>query len=1050
MANAFGSITIVDMTDVGQFTTVPMSNAGIVMIYDPNAMSNNYTPSSMTLTPFTTYGGVDYTSHQGVTYSWYRRADGASIDYTNPGTATSTSSSVTVSSSDFTTLSAKSITYYLKATYPIAGVGNVTAWGQISISLVTQATNIRDIEINGEHIFKYKYTDYNVSPTIDGASTITLTATYTSNVAVYGWYYYNYSTSQYVSLNGVTGATIDGNTCTITHTSPIFANNKAKIKVTARRSDETGPSYTELTSVYDEYEIIKLFDGPVGAPGDVSVSIVVSNEDQMIPCDGQGQPTAHAFDLATTTVKVLEGSSNVTTNNISTGYRITASLTGVTTTNGMQYDSVNHLYDFAVTGWDANNDSEQGYVTFEATRTGYPTLTKIMSLTKIKTGQDGVSPTVYQLSITPNNVTTNATGTTTAQVTLTASVVATQDTTVTNATASANLYYEWIKSGVKDTTNSGINQNTYTVGSDLQVSDVICKIRKNSDSGVVLDSQTVDFIPEGAKGDTGATGDGVISLSFPQSVDTIGLKNNGTLAAVYSVNLPYSVYQGSRQLTAQASGTGQTYSINGVTPTFTWGATQVTITIPKDTKLYDASKTGASADSLNGQFIIPISYSGATQTAADGTQTTVNGTVNATFTWNLDVAPANGSSVTISDTWTRYRLTKTNTQPGTGSVSDITKNGDATTIEGAISAASTADKVKPYYIWSKTFTQYSPSGSASSYAVTFYPADPEDGLSVQTTTDKKYACVAASVSNAGINPPSSGWNASKTTAIGSTAKPYYVWERNVVSYKYSDNTSAGPDTTTYSVSYYPADTVELTLQANATIFNGVIQTITISPIVTKNGSEYTPTTAELTWSYMLNGQKIIVNSTTTSDAIYRVDSSSAHSLVVTADAINGSTSIQCKIETSGRTVYAYLPLTDDTDEFRCEPYSTIGEALINGQGSGFVECILYRNGYEIDKITAGPTVTSARVPSGTSPHAAVISVTTEMNANPKPDNIQDISAITYTWDYYYADANGDLQEITDNTYNRSGKAVYIDGSMIDKKIVIGCTVDVTYITQPNS
>ena len=1049
MANAFGSITIVDMTDVGQFTTVPMSNAGIVMIYDPNAMSNNYTPSSMTLTPFTTYGGVDYTSHQGVTYSWYRRADGASINYTNPGTPTSTSSSVTVSSADFTSLSAKSITYYLKATYPIAGVGNVTAWGQISISLVTQATNIQDIEINGEHIFKYKYTDYNVSPTIDGSSTITLTATYTTNVAVYGWYYYDYSTSQYKALNGITGVTINGSDCTITHTSPIFSNNKAKIKVTARRSDDTQSPYTELTSVYDEYEIIKLFDGPVGAPGDKSISIVLSNEDQMIPCNGQGQPTEHAFDLATTTIRVLEGNTNITTNNASTGYVVTATLNGVTSTNGIQYDSTNQLYNFAVNGWDDENDSEQAYVTFEGIRTGYPTLTKAMSLTKIQTGEDGKSPTIYQLSVTPNSVTTNATGTTTAPVTLTASVAATIDTTTTDATTSANLYYEWIKSGTKDNTNSGVNKNTYSIAKDVTVTEVVCKIRKTNASGVVLDSQTVDFIPEGAKGDTGATGDGVISLDFPQNVDTIGLKTDGTLAAAYSIDLPYTVYQGSRVLTAQASGTGQTYSINGVTPNFTWGTNKITITIAKGTKLYDASKTGTAAHSLNGQFTIPINYTDAKQTAQDGTQTTVTGTVNGTFTWNLDIAPANGSSVTISDVWTRYRLTKSNVQPGTSSVSDITKS-EATTVEGAIDAATTADKVKPYYIWSKTFTQYSPSGSASSYTVTYYPADPENGKSVQTTTDKKYACVSASAANAGTNPPSSGWNSSKDTAIGSTAKPYYVWERNVVSYKYSDNTSAGPDTTTYSVSYYPADTVELTLQANATIFNGVIQTITISPIVTKNGSEYTPTTAELTWSYMLNGQKVTVTSTTTSDAIYRVDSTNAHSLVVTAGAVNGSTSIQCKLETSGRTVYAYLPLTDDSDEFRCEPYSTIGETLINGQGSGFIECILYRNGYEIDKITAGPTVTSARVPTGTSPHAAVISVTTEMNSDPKPDNIKDINAITYTWDYHYADANGDLQPITDTTYNQTGKAVYIDGSMIDKKIVVGCTVDVTYIPQPSN
>ena len=1040
MANAFGSITIVDMTDVGQFTTVPMSNAGIVMIYDPNAINNNYTPNSMTLTPFTTYGGVDYSSHEGVTYSWYRRADGASINYSNPGTPTSTSSSVTVSSNDFITLQAKSITYYLKATYPITGVGNVVAWGQISISLATQATNIQDIEINGEHIFKYKYTSYNASPTIDGVSQITLTATYTANIAVYGWYYYDYSNTRYVSLSGITGVTIDGRNCTITHTSPIFSNNKAKIKVTARRSDDTQSPYTELTSVYDEYEIIKLFDGPVGAPGDKSVSIILSNEDQMIPCDGQGRPTTHAFDLATTTVKVLEGSTNVTTNNISTGYRITASLNGVTSTNGIQYNSSTHEYTFAVTGWDSGNDSEQGYVTFEATRTNYPTLTKVMSLTKIQTGEDGKSPTVYQLSITPNNVSTNATGTTTAAVTLTASVAATQDTTTTDATTGANLYYEWIRSGVKDTTNSGVDQNTYTVAKDLTITDVICKIRKTDDSGVVLDSQTIDFIPEGAKGDTGATGDGVITLDFPQNVDTIGLKNDGTLAAAYSINLPYTVYQGSRQLTAQASGTGQTYSINGVTPTFTWGTSQVTITIAKGTKLYDASITGAQAHSLNGQFIIPITYTNAHSTDAQGNVTTnVSGTINGTFTWNLDIAPANGSSVTIdtSNSWIRYKRTTTSDQP-TITVSD------AQTV-----AAAQQGGTKPYYIWSLNHVKYLPTGEANTYNVTYYPVDPVNGKSVKTSSTITYAWENDGA-NAGKTAPSSGWKSTIASAVSGKTKPYYVWTRNVTSYTYEGGGSAGSNTTTYSTSYYPADTVELTLQANATIFTGVVKTITISPIVTKNGTEYIPTTAELTWSYLLNGQLTTVTSTTTTDDIYRVDSSSAHSLVIKSDAVYGSTSIQCKLITSGKIYYAYLPLTDDMDEFKCELYSTVGETLINGQGSGFIECILYRNGYEIDKITDGPTVTSPRVPSGSSPHAAVISTTTEMDADSsnKPDNIKDISVISYRWDYQQVDNNGDLQPLTNNTYNSSGKAVYIDGSMINKKIMIGCTVEVTYIAQP--
>ena len=1050
MANAFGSITIVDMTDVGQFSTVPMSNAGLVIIHDPNALSNNYTPTSMTLTPFTLYGGVDYSSNENVSYSWYKRVDGAAIDYTIPGDASSTSNSIAVNYSDFTSASAKTITYYLKATYNITGIGNIVAWGQITISLVKQATNIRDIEINGEHIFKYKYTDYNVEPTIDGSNTITLTATYTANVAVYGWYYYNYSNSEYVTLNGVTGVTINGKNCTITDTSPIFSNNKAKIKVTARRADDTSASPTELSSVYDEYEIIKLFDGPVGAPGDKSVSIILSNEDQMIPCNGQGQPTAHAFDLASTTIRVLEGNTNVTTNDSDTGYTVSARATGVTSINGLVYNSSTHQYTYKIDGWGENNNSEQGYVTFEATRDNYPTLTKIMSLTKIQTGEDGKTPTIYQLSITPNNVTTNATGTTTKSETLSASVVAytfnaAGDMTTTDVTTSAGLYYEWIKSNQADTTNSGVNKNTYTVGKDVQVTDVVCRIRRDSSSGAILDSQTVDFVPEGAKGDTGKTGDGVISLDFPQNVDTIGLKNDGTLAAAYSINLPYTVYQGSRALTAQASGVGQTYSINGVTPNFTWGTTQVTITIAKGTKLYDASKTGTEAHSLNGQFIIPITYTNAHSTDAQGNiNDKVEGTVNGTFTWNLDVAPADGSSVTITDTWTRYRLTKTNVQPGTGSVSDITKANDATTVEGAISAASTADKVKPYYIWSKTYTQYSPSGSASSYTVNYYPADPSDGETPTIRSELRYACTSGGSDSDRPGSSSDLWQPTIAAAItqAGISKPYYIWTKNTISYTYSTHTSQNTTATTYSTSYYPEDKVELNLTANATIFQGNVTTITITPIITVNGVAHDTLKSgeSITWSYVKNGTMTTVNSTSSSSDIYK----DGNKLIIKKDAVNGGTSVQCLAVISGQNIYAYLPIEDYTDEFRCELFSTMGDKITNHQGSGFVKCILYRNGVEIDKITAGPTITSPRKPGGTSPQEAVISTTTEMNADPKPANIRDISNITYSWKYYDINSDGSTTQITNSNYNSTGKAIYLDGSMITNRIMIDCEVTITY------
>ena len=1060
MANAFGSITIVDMTDVGQFSTVPMSNAGLVIIYDPNALSNNYTPASMTLTPFTLYGGVDYSSNANVSYSWYKRADGAAIDYTNPGSATSTSGSVTISSSDFTSASAKSITYYLKATYNVSGIGNIVAWGQITISLVTQATNIQDIEINGESIFKYTYTSYGANPTIQGDTSITLTATYTSNVAVHQWYYYqktvtNGTTTWSWATLPVTGVTISGSTCMIDHTASIFYDNKAKIKVTAHRTDATS---TELTSVYDEYEILKLYDGPVGAPGEKSVAIVLSNEDQMIPCDGSGNPTPDAltaFSLASTTIEVLEGNRNIITDDAATGYTVTARPNGVVSTNGLQYDSTNHIYNYKVDGWANNNASSQGYVTFTAIRTDYPTLTKVMSLTKIQTGQDGKTPTVYDLSITPNRVTTDSDGDTTSSITLTATVIShtvdvntgTMINTDVTTSSSDVMYYQWFINGstspVSTASGTGPNgKNAYTINNNTRISSVVCKVRKTNSSGVVLDSQSVAFVPEGEKGDTGATGDGVITLSFPQSTDTISLNNDGTLAGDYHLDMPYTVYQGSTPLTAQAVNTaskGYSFSINdlvftgGAEGSITFGSTKVEIDIPSGTKVYDSTITGVDAHSLNGQCLIPIDYNGATQTAADGTVTTVSGTILAGFSWNLDIAPVNGSSVAIDNAncWIRYKRTSNATQP------TITSS-DAQTI-----AAAESGGTKPYYIWCCNHTAYTDGNSSDAYTVNYYPANPTNGKSVQTSSTITYAC-----DKSGTTAPTTASyyksTISAAISVRNLTKPYYIWTKTVTTYTYEGGGSAGSDTTTYSTSYYPEDKVELNLTANATIFQGNVTTITITPIITVNGAAHNTLSSgeSITWSYVKNGTMAVINSTSTSDNIYK----SGNNLIIKKDAVNGGTSIQCLAVISGQNVYAYLPIEDYTDEFRCELFSTMGDKITNHQGSGFVKCILYRNGVEIDKITAEPTVTSARVPSGSSPHAAVISTTTEMSSSPKPANISDISGIVYSWKYYNINSDGSTTKISNSTYNATGKAVYLDGSMITNRIMIDCEVTVTYVT----
>ena len=173
-----------------------------------------------------------------------------------------------------------------------------------------------------------------------------------------------------------------------------------------------------------------------------------------------------------------------------------------------------------------------------------------------------------------------------------------------------------------------------------------------------------------------------------------------------------------------------------------------------------------------------------------------------------------------------------------------------------------------------------------------------------------------------------------------------------------------------------------------------------------------------------------VTSITNTDNIYK----SGNNLVVKSDAVNGGTSIQCKLVTSGQTIYEYMSLEDYTDEFRCELYSSIGDKITNGQGSGYVSCLLFRNGQEIQKMTSF-SVTTAR----TTSNPAVLSITTET----LPLN-SGIASIAYAWTYQQVNSSGELEPLTDASYNASGKAIYIDGSMINKKIMISCTVTITY------
>ena len=149
----------------------------------------------------------------------------------------------------------------------------------------------------------------------------------------------------------------------------LFVNNVATIK-----------KLTSDANVYDIVNVTKLYDG---APGESTVAIVLSNEDQMIPCESNGTPTTHAFDQAVSTVTVYEGGA------IASGWTYnTPTATGVSGS----WDPATRTY--TVTSW--TGASEVATVEFTAEK-GTTTLSSIFTLTKIKTGADGTSPIYYEL-----------------------------------------------------------------------------------------------------------------------------------------------------------------------------------------------------------------------------------------------------------------------------------------------------------------------------------------------------------------------------------------------------------------------------------------------------------------------------------------------------------------------------------------------------------------------------------------------------------------------------------------------------------------------------
>lgn len=572
MTTSYGSITIVDITDVGEFSLYPTSNMPLSVIYSPDdgIYTPNWGTNNLNLTPTLYYAGNPIAlTASGVTITWTKQIGSAAPTAISASAGESVSNGVlTVAQNQFNTTTSL-VTYICTGQYVEPETNQtLTAVGQITFSLVKNAATVKTCNVTGQSVFKYAADQSTVSP-----SSITLTATLSDTVTNGNWQYLN-NLGQFVNLP-ITAArpSINGSTVTIAATEDSLFNNRvATIK--------------KLTSDADTYDIVnitKLYDG---VAGDSNFVMALTNDNQLIPCDADGDPTIDLNEIVTEVV-IYEGSDDVTSDWSVSVSRPTG-ITGTFTNNV-----------FTLTGW--TTDSDTASIIFTATKTNNAPLTKTLTLAKVKTGTDGTSPEYYEL-ICPTVVTNRNINKSFSP----ASVTFTANKIVGNTKTGYQGYiklYTVDTTGTKTLVQGSGNMSTTTTppsftysfadpSSSTTLASVEVELYQTGGSGAILDKQTIVVADDGQ---TGEKGDGAYTIILGNSHESIACDSEGTVKTQTVVNIPFTCYKG----TQRAAATITTSNItgiptgSGITPAVssnasTSGSGLITLTFPA-TKLNNSS-----------------------------------------------------------------------------------------------------------------------------------------------------------------------------------------------------------------------------------------------------------------------------------------------------------------------------------------------------------------------------------------------------------------------------------------------------------------------------
>ena len=675
---SYGTITIVDLTDVGQYSVYPYANSSNTQIYSQENLSyspdwtvqdpttHKYT-NALKITPVITYAGEDKTTESLV--KWYLKGTGDSSDTLITTIPAGTADKRLIITSNLTDVSYR--TYIVVANYTSATGANVEARGEISFNKLIQTSTSKGVQITGTNVFKYQTGQTNPTET-----SIVLTPTPQGEVGfpTNAWEYYD--GSDWASTNNIRGLTENStsHTLTVEHTSAAFINGgdiaKFRVTVNALYNSETRN---------DIFTITKLRDG---AAGGSLIQIDLSNDDQMVPIDSQGEAQWSSIgNLAGTQIKVFKGNEDITSN-LGSGNNIKVYLTNVnakTVKNfglSTQEDGVNltptstqsgYTMQLA-TGFNAviatgfteespGVDYTSGSIRFILTYDGI-SYTKIFSLIGVSAGKDGETPIIYSLSFSDavkriNNAAQGATSDSWSYYPETLTVTA-------NSTDSTNVYAGAIWYKRKGDANwTRLTQNgtaNITVANSLTVdkSPVLFRLTTATASNCTeyLDQESIVITSDGSvgkKGDQGEEGVSALNVILTNENQSIRVTSDyKTIAQTLTTK-----YQGYVGTTATAfSFSGATLDDGASVPSGLFGsitANQGIISIPINGNINVASY-------LQGSITLSFTYTDEAQSQT---------TLSKKFTFDMNPRGENATTLQLLPSGATYFKNK---QPAAGIV----------------------------------------------------------------------------------------------------------------------------------------------------------------------------------------------------------------------------------------------------------------------------------------------------------------------------------------------------------------------------------------------